>query len=130
LVSVGGDALAVKGGSHDAALTPMDGIVGGDQTFAKQDLHATDGAFLDEAGRLVDENFADVVGIVDEDDESAEELVTSDVAIGFEEVFKEEDGMAEFDPGFERVEVERAFESRGQTPFFELLAGMGGGPGG
>ena len=53
LVSVGGDALAVEGGSGDAALTHVDGIVGGDEAFAEEDLHAADGALFDEAGGLV-----------------------------------------------------------------------------
>ena len=40
LVSVGGDALAVEGGRGDVALAHVDGVVGGDEAFAEQDLHA------------------------------------------------------------------------------------------
>ena len=62
LVSVGGDALAMEGGRGDAALAHVDGIVGGDEAFAEEDLHAADGALLDEAGGLGDEDLADVAG--------------------------------------------------------------------
>src|SRR5262249_27890489 len=40
LVGVCGDALAVEGGGDDAALADVDGVVGGDEAFAEQDLHA------------------------------------------------------------------------------------------
>ncbi len=118
LVSIGGDALAVKGRGGDAALTLVNGVVGGDEAFAEQDLHAADGALFDEARGLVDEDLADVVGVVDEDDGGAEELVVGDVAVGFEEVLEEADGVAEFDPGLEGVEVERVFETGGHAPWF------------
>ena len=51
LVCVGGDALAVEGGGGDAALADVDGVVGGDEAFAEEDLHAADGALFDEAVR-------------------------------------------------------------------------------
>ncbi len=56
LVGVGGDALAVEGGSGDAALADVDGIVGGDEAFAEEDLHAADGALFDVAVGVVDED--------------------------------------------------------------------------
>jgi hypothetical protein len=39
-----------------------------------------------------------------------------DVAIGFEKVLEEEDGAAEFDPGFESVEGEGMLEAGGEAP--------------
>ena len=113
LVCVGGDALAVEGRRGDAALTLVDRVVGGDEAFAEQDLHAADGALLDEAGGLVDEDLADVFGVVDEDDGRAHEFVVGDVAVGFEEVLEEEDRAAEFDPGLEGVEGEGMLEAGG-----------------
>ena len=104
LIAVGGDALAMEGGRSDFALTHVDGVVGGDEAFAEEDLHAADGALFDEAGGLGDEDLADVFGVVDEDDGGAEEAIVGDVAVGFEEVLEEEDWAAEFDPGFEGVE--------------------------
>jgi hypothetical protein len=94
LVSVGGDALAVEGGGRNATLTHVDGIVGGDEAFAEEDLHATDGALFDEGRGLIDEDLADVFGVVDEDDGCAHEAVVGDVAVGLQEMFEEEDGTA------------------------------------
>ena len=94
LVGVGVDALAVKGRCDDAALTLVDGVVGGDEAFAEKNLHAADGALFDEGGGLVDEDLADVLGVVNEDDGGAHEAVVGDVAVGLEEVLEEEDGAA------------------------------------
>ena len=92
LVSVGGDALTMKGRCGDAALADVDGVVGGDEAFAEKDLHAADGALLDEACGVADEDVLDIAGIVDEDDGGAHEAVLGDVAVGSEEVFEEKDG--------------------------------------
>src|SRR6266851_791809 len=108
--------LAVEGRGGDAALTHVDGVVGGDEAFAEEDLHAADGALLDEAGGLVDEDLADVVGIVDEDDGRAHEAVAGDVAVGPEEVLEEADGVAEFDPGLEGVEGKGVFQAGRHVP--------------
>ena len=84
----------MEGGCGDLALTHVDGIVGGDEAFAEEELHAADGALFDEAGGLGDEDLADVVGVVDEDDGCVEEAIAGDVAVGLEEVLEEEDGAA------------------------------------
>ena len=105
LGGVGSDALAMEGGGGDAALAEVEGLLGGDEAFAEEELHALDGALLGEGGDLGDEDLADVVGLVDEDDGGAEELVLGDVAVGAVEVLEEEDGAAELDPGFEGVEL-------------------------
>ena len=111
LVSVGGDALTMEGGSGDAALTDVDGVFGGDEAFAEQDLHAADGALLDEVLGVGDEDLLDVAGVVEEDDGCAHETVVGDVAVGLEEVFEEPDGVAELDPGPEHVEGQREAEA-------------------
>jgi hypothetical protein len=89
----------------------VDGVIGGDEAFAEEDLQAADGALLDEAGGLIDEDLTDVFGVVDEDDGRAHEAVVGYVAVGAEEVFEEEDGASEFDPGPEGVEGERVLEA-------------------
>jgi len=116
LVSVGGDALAMEGRGGDAALADVNGIVGGDEAFAEEDLHAADGALLDETGALIDEDLADVFGVVDEDDGGAHEAIVGDVAVGGVEVFEEEDGGTDFDPGFAGVEGEGVFQAWGHPP--------------
>jgi hypothetical protein len=75
-------------------LADVYGVVGSDEAFAEEDLHAADGALFDEAGGLIDEDFADVLGVVDEDDGCAHEAVVGDVAVGGVEMFEEEDGGA------------------------------------
>jgi hypothetical protein len=98
LAGVGGDALAVKGGRHDAALAHVEGLFGGDEAFAEGELHALDGALLGEAGALGDEDFADIVGLVDEHDGGVEDAVAGHIAVGLPQVFKEEDGAAHLYP--------------------------------
>ena len=73
-----------------------------------------EGALLDEGGCLVDEDFADVFGVVDEDDGRAEEAVVGDGAEELVEVFEEADGFAELDPGFEGVEERSGSASWGE----------------
>ncbi len=102
--SVGVDALAVEGRGGDLSLADVDGVVGGDEAFAEEDLHATYGALFDVAVGVVDEDVLDVAGVVDEDDGGAHEAVLGDGAVGLEEVLEEENGAAEFDPAFEGVE--------------------------
>ena len=116
-VGVGCDALAVEGGGGDAALTDVDWVVGGDEALAEEDLHALEGALADEGRGLIDEDFADVLGVVDEDDVGVEELVLGDVAEGLVEVLEEQDGAADADPGLEGVGGERVFEAGGDVVF-------------
>ena len=91
----------------------MDGVVGGDEAFAEEDLHALEGALADEAARLVDEDLVDPVGVVDEDDGGAEEAVVRDAPEDGVEVFEERDGLAEVDPAAAKVEGQRALQPRG-----------------
>ena len=101
---IGGNALPVEGGRGDFALAHVDGVVGGDETFAEEDFHALEGAFLDEGGGLVDEDFTDEAGLVGEDDPGAEEGVAGGGAEDAFEVLEEADGVAELDPLLMRVE--------------------------
>ncbi len=113
LGGVAGDALAVEGRSGDAALAHVDGVVGGDEAFAEEDLEADDGALADEGWGLVDEDLVDEVGVVDEDDGGAEEAVVGDAAEDLVEVLEEGDRLAEVDPLAAEVEGEGAAEAGG-----------------
>lgn len=116
LVGVGGDALAVEGRGDDAAVAHVDGVVGGDEPFAEEDLHAADGALLHEGRGLRDEDLLDEGGVVDEDDGRAHEAVVGDGAVGAMQVLEEADGLAEFDPRLVGVEGQREAKARGQVP--------------
>ena len=54
---------------------------GGDHAFAQQHLRAPDCALFDEVVVLHDQNFADVIGMIQEDDVIPSDLVVSDVAV-------------------------------------------------
>ena len=69
-----------KAGAAMRRWLHVDGVVGGDEAFAEEDLEADDGALADEGGGLVDEDLVDEVGVVDEDDGGAEEAVVGDAA--------------------------------------------------
>ena len=124
LIGVACDALAVEGGGDDAALLLVDGVVGGDEAFAEQDLHALEGALADEASGLGDEDLVDPVGVVHKNNGGAHEAVVGDRAEGVVEVLEEWDGFAEADPLAAGVVGEGSLEAGGETP---LADGAGGG---
>ena len=74
------DALAMEGWRGDAAMALVGFAVGGDEAFAEQDLHALLGALFDEELRLVDEDFADVAGVVEQDDVLPEKAIVRGAA--------------------------------------------------
>ncbi len=123
LAGICGDALTVEGGRGDLALAHVDRVVGGDKALAEKDLHALEGAFFDEGGGLVDEDFADVLGLVGEDDPGAEEGVAGGRAEGALEVLEEADGIAELDPRLAGVEGHRVAQAGGQAVGGGELAG-------
>jgi hypothetical protein len=94
LVGVGCDALPVKGWGDNAALANVDRVVGGDEALAEQNLHTADSTLFDEGWSLVDENFADVFGIIQEHNGSAHETVVGYRAIGSLEVLEEANWLA------------------------------------
>lgn len=116
LIGIGGDALAVEGRGGDAALADVDGIVGGDEAFAEENLHAADGALLDEGGCLGDEDLANVIGFVDEEDGCTHEAVVGDGAVSAVEILEEPDGLTKLDPRFEGVEGQRVRQAGRKVP--------------
>jgi len=102
--AVGVDALAVEGRRGERRWRMWIGSSEVMRPSPKEDLHAADGALLDEAGGLFDEDLADVVGIVDEDDGRRHESIAGNVAVGLEEMLEEADGGPSLNPGLEGVE--------------------------
>ena len=71
----------------------MLGAFGRDHAFAEEHLAALDSAFLDEVVILDDEQFANVVRMVEVDDVIPSDLIVSDVAVGVDEMLEERDGI-------------------------------------
>ena len=103
-IGIGGDALAMEGRRGDAPLAHVEGALAGDEAFAEQDLHAALGALLDHLLRMVDQDFADEVGMVDEDDVLPAQLVVRDAAVGGGEVFEEQDGVRRLEEAAAEIE--------------------------
>ena len=116
LSGVGRDALAVKCGRGDAALAHVDRVVGGDEAFAEQNLHAAERALFDEAAGLVDQDFVDPLRVVDEDDERAHEAVVRDGSEACVQVFEERNGFAEVYPASAEVVMQRALQAGREVP--------------
>ncbi len=111
-VGVSGDALAMKGGRSDAALAHVEGAFAGDEAFAEQDLHAPLRALLDHLLRMVDQNLADEVGVIDEDDVLPPKLVVCDAAVGGGEMLEEQDGVGWLEEAASQIEQQVQRESR------------------
>ena len=84
------NALAVKGRLRDLPLRAMLCALRRDHAFAKKHLGALHRALLDEVVVLHDENFADVVRMVEEHDMVPADLVVGDVAVVVDEVLEEQ----------------------------------------
>ena len=110
-IGIGGDALPVKGGRGDAPLAHVEGALAGDEAFAEQDLHAALRALLDHLLRMVDENLADEVGMIDEDDVLPAQLVVCDAAVGGGEVLEEKDGVGWLEEAASQIEEQVQRES-------------------
>ena len=117
LVGIACDALPVKGRGCELSLTHMNRIVRGDQTLTEQHLHTLHGAFLDEAGCLVDKNLANPIGVIDNDDQHSKETVVADAAKNLVKVREERDGIPEVQPGSLHIAVQRQPQARRQAPF-------------
>lgn len=86
-----GNALAVESGLGNLALRAMLCAFGGDHAFAEKHFAALDCAFFDEIVVLNDEEFADVVRVVEIDDVIPSDLVVGDIAVRVDEVLEEGD---------------------------------------
>jgi len=82
------DALAMKGRLRHLTLGAMLRAFAGDHALAQQHLCALNGALLDEIVILHDQHFADVVGVIQEDDVIPSDFVVRDVAVFLGQVLK------------------------------------------
>src|ERR1700741_3248062 len=108
-MAVGSDALAMECRGSDAPLPHVEGAFAGDETFAEQNFHAPLGALLDNLLGVVDQHFADEVGVIDEDDVLPAQFIVRDAAVSGSEVFEEKDGVRRLEEtaGRKEEEVER-----------------------
>ena len=103
LIAISRNPLPVKRRSSDTPLPNVNGIVGGNKPFAEQHLHPANGPFFHKCRSLIDQNLADVLRIVYEDDRRPEELVAGDVAIGAVQMLKKQNWAAELYPWLKRI---------------------------
>ena len=94
----------------------MLGAFRGDHAGAEQHFRAPHGALFDEVIVLHDQDFADVVRVIQEDDVIPSDFVVSDVAIFAGEMLEQQDGIgraesAECEP--EKIALEAGRESVG-----------------
>ena len=92
--AVAGDPIAVKRRLHQAALAQVHGALARQQPFAEQALRALQPAALDEVLVVRDEDVADVLRAVDEEDRFAAHPVGHDVAVRAREVRVERERVA------------------------------------
>ena len=85
------NALAMKRRLRHLPLQAVLCAFAGDHAFAQQHLCALDRALLDEVVVLHDQNFADVVGMIQENNVMPSDLVVGDIAVFFGQVLKQED---------------------------------------
>ena len=74
-------------------LCTMHAAFAGDHSFTQQELRALYGPLLDEVVVLVDQDLADVIGIVEEDDILAANAVMRNIAIVVHESVKKRDRL-------------------------------------
>ena len=82
------DALAMKRGLRHLPLRAVLSAFAGDHALAEQHFCALDRAFLDEVIVLHHEHFANVVGMIQEDDVIPPDLVVGDVAVFLSQVLE------------------------------------------
>ncbi len=119
-IGISGDALAMKRRSGDAPLAHVEGALAGDEPFAKQDLHAALGALLDHLLRMVDQDFANELRMIDEHDVLPAELVVRDAAVGGGEMLEEQDGVRWLEEAAAQIEEQVEREARWEAIFAAL----------
>jgi len=111
-VAIGSDALAMKGGRSDAPLAHVEAALAGDEAFAQQDLHAALGALFDEGGGLGDQDLADQLWIIDENDVVGAELVMRNNTVLTDQVLKQQDRVPRAEKAAEQIQRQVALKSR------------------
>jgi len=97
------NALAVEGRCGNAAGAVVGFAVGGDEAFAEQDFHALLGAVFPERGGFIDEDLANVGGLVEQNNVVKEDFVVGGAAVAAQ-VLKQQDGIARLEELVEEVE--------------------------
>src|SRR5579864_3616520 len=85
------DALTMKCGLCHLTLQAVLNSLAGDHALAQQHFCALDGALLDEVIVLNYKNFANIVGMIQEDDVIPPDLVMGDVAVFLSQVLEQKD---------------------------------------
>ncbi len=87
------NALAMKAGLRHLPLRAMLCSLGSDHAFAQQHFRALHRALFDEVVVLDDQDFADVVRMIQEDDVVPSDFVVRDVAVFLGQLLKKQDGI-------------------------------------
>jgi hypothetical protein len=116
LTGIALNTLAMECWCGDTALLHMKRLIRGDQALAEQNLHAIDSALFDEACALRHQNFANVFGLVDEDDRRAQEHVVGDVSVGPQQVLEQQNRAAQLDPFLQCIKRQTALQSWRHAP--------------
>ena len=115
----------MKGWLRHLPLRAMLRAFAGDHALAQQHFCSPHCAFFDEVVVLHDQHFADVVGVIQEDDVVPSDFVVRDVAVFLGQMLKQQDGIrrtkpAEGEPEQIALEAGRKAVCRGAET---LLAG-------
>ncbi len=102
----------MKSRSRNTPLPFVALAVAGNQPFAKQNLHALLRALLDEVLRLLDENLANEVGLIHEDDVAGSHAIMCHPAVRRGQVLKEKDWIADAKESPREVKWKVEFQSR------------------
>ena len=105
-----GNAVAMKGGLHHAALAEPEIAFAGEEAVAEEMAIGAEDAALDEFSGVVDDNVFDVVGVKEEVGAEVEEAQADDVAVL---------------PGGAGHEAERVLAERAAEAVEETLFGAG-----
>ena len=96
-------ALAMEGRRGDAAAALVRLAIGGDKTFAEQDLHALLGAVFAERCGFVDEHFADVGRVVEQHYITKQDAVMGGTAVAAQ-VLEEQNRITGLEELVEEIE--------------------------
>src|SRR5579864_2409330 len=116
-------ALPMKRRLRDLPLRAMLSAFAGDHSLAQQHLAAADGTLLHKLVVLHYQHFADVVGMVQEDNMIPPNLVVGDVAVFMDEMLEQENGVGRTKPA-PRKPQQIALKTRRKAVFRLLGSGV------
>jgi len=111
------NAPPMKRGSRNPPTASVCLSIRCDQTFAEQDLHPLLGAVLPERSGFVDQHFADIRGVVQQDNIISKDAVVGRSAVA-PQVFEQQDRILRIEEPMEPIE--RQIES--QSRWIHILA--------